>query len=285
MGVVYRARDTRLEREVAIKTLPDDVAADPERRARFEREARSLAALSHPNIASIFGFEQAGSAHLLVMELVEGETLADWIARGPIAIDRALPLFLQIAAGLEVAHAKGIIHRDLKPANIKISASASSGSRELKAGAVKILDFGLAKALAPNEGAAMAAVATQSPTLTLQATMRGELLGTAAYMSPEQAQGEPADQRADLWAFGVCLLEALTGRPVFRGANASLVLASVLKDEPDLASLPAASPAAVRRLLRRCLEKDRHQRLRDIADARLELEEALAAPAVEASPV
>src|SRR5262245_3460516 len=184
MGVVYRARDTRLGRDVAIKTLPDEVAADPERRARFEREARALAALSHPNVAAVFGFEQAGSAHLLVMELVEGETLADWIARGPIPIERAVPLFLQIAAGIEAAHAKGIIHRDLKPANIKIAGSAGSGatSREIKPGAVKILDFGLAKALATEgEARAMAAGASHSPTLTLQATMRGELLGTAGY--------------------------------------------------------------------------------------------------------
>jgi serine/threonine-protein kinase len=284
MGVVYRARDTKLGRDVAIKTLPDDVAADGDRRSRFEREARALAALAHPNIASIFGFEQAGAAHLLVMELVEGETLADWIARGPIAVERAIPLFLQIAAGLEAAHAKGIVHRDLKPANIKIAASATSSSREIKPGAVKILDFGLAKALAPASGAP-AASESHSPTLTLQATMRGELLGTAAYMSPEQAQGEPADERADIWAFGVCLLETLTGRRVFKGANASLVLASVLKDEPDLSALPPAAPAPLRRLLRRCLEKDRDKRLHDIADARLELEEAMVAPAADPEPV
>jgi eukaryotic-like serine/threonine-protein kinase len=161
--------------------------------------------LNHVNVASVYGFEQAGAAHLLVMELVPGETLADWIARGPIAVERALPLFLQIAAGLEAAHAKGIVHRDLKPANIKISASA--GTREIRPGAVKILDFGLAKALAP-QAEARAVGASNSPTLTLEATMRGELLGTAAYMSPEQAEGEPADARADIWAFGVCLYEA-----------------------------------------------------------------------------
>ncbi len=274
MGVVYRARDAKLGRDVAIKTLPEDVAVDPERLARFEREARMLAALNHPNIATVYGFEQADATHFLTMEVVEGATLADRIERGPIPLEQALPLFIQIAEGLEAAHAKGIIHRDLKPANIKIEAGTRSG-------AVKILDFGLAKALAPSEGAGPAAGASHSPTLTLQATMRGELLGTAAYMSPEQAEGEPADERADIWAFGVCLLEALTGRRVFSGANASRVLASVLKDEPDFAALPPSTPQAVRRLLRRCLVKGRERRLRDVGDARLEIEEAMSTPAAE----
>ncbi len=278
--MVYRARDAKLGRDVAIKMLPEDVAVDPERLARFEREARMLAALNHPNIATVYGFEQAEATHFLSMEVVEGATLADRIERGPIPLEQALPLFIQIAEGLEAAHAKGIIHRDLKPANIKIEAGCGSGTRP---GAVKILDFGLAKALAPSEGAVLAA-ASHSPTLTLQATMRGELLGTAAYMSPEQAEGEPADERADIWAFGVCLLEALTGRRVFSGANASRVLASVLKDEPDFAALPPSTPQAVRRLLRRCLVKDRDQRLHDIADARLELEETIAPPAQEREP-
>src|SRR5262245_1290551 len=199
MGVVYRARDSRLGRDVAIKTLPESVAADPDRLARFEREARALAALNHPNIATLYGFEQADATHFLTMEVVEGATLADRIARGPIPFEQALRLFIQIAEGLEAAHAKGIIHRDLKPANIKIGAGANSG--EVRPGAVKILDFGLAKALVPDEPA-MATGASQSPTLTLQATVRGEILGTAAYMSPEQAQGLAADPRADIWAFG-----------------------------------------------------------------------------------
>ena len=281
MGVVYRARDAKLGRDVAIKMLPEDVAVDPERLARFEREARMLAALNHPNIATVYGFEQADATHFLTMEVVEGATLADRIERGPIPLEQALPLFIQIAEGLEAAHAKGIIHRDLKPANIKIEAGGGSGTRP---GAVKILDFGLAKALMP-EVEARSVGASHSPTLTLQATMRGEILGTAAYMSPEQAQGLPADQRADIWAFGVCLLEALTGRRVFNGANASFVLASVLKDEPDLGALPPSTPPVVRRLLRRCLEKNRERRLHDIADARLELEEAMAAPAAEPEPV
>jgi serine/threonine-protein kinase len=282
MGVVYRARDVKLGRDVAIKTLPEAVAADPDRLARFEREARALAALNHPNVATIYGFERADATHFLTMEVVEGATLADRIERGPIPLEQALRLFIQIAEGLEAAHAKGIIHRDLKPANIKIGAGASSG--EVRPGAVKILDFGLAKALTP-EGERMAAGASHSPTLTRQATMRGEILGTAAYMSPEQAQGQPADERADIWAFGACLLESLTGRRAFGGDNASLVLASVLKDEPDWGALPASTPPAVRRLLRRCLEKKRDRRLHDIADARLDLEEALAAPFAESAPV
>jgi serine/threonine-protein kinase len=277
MGVVYRARDTRLGRDVAIKTLPDDVAADPERLARFEREARALAALNHPNIATIYGFERAGTTHFLTMEVVEGATLAERIERGPIPVEQALPIFVQIAEGLEAAHAKGIIHRDLKPANIKIAA----GGAGARADTVKILDFGLAKTLAPSEEAVLAAGASDAPTLTLGATVRGELLGTAAYMSPEQAVGEPADERADIWAFGVCLFEALTGRRPFRGANQSQVLASVLKDEPDFAALPPSTPMAARRLLRRCLEKKRERRLHSIADARLDIEEAMSTPAAE----
>ena len=282
MGEVFRARDSKLGREVAIKVLPEDVASDPDRLARFEREARALAALNHNNVATLFAFEEDGGTHFLSMEIVEGDTLEDRIARGPIPIDEALELFLAIASGLEAAHAKGIVHRDLKPANIKVGGSHSStsggGSGGTSASGVKILDFGLAKALAVEDGAA-APELSQSPTLTLAATMRGEILGTAAYMSPEQAQGEPADARADIWAFGVCLLEALSGKQVFEGTNHSLVLASVLKDEPDLEALPAGTPAVLRRVLRRCLEKDRDRRLRDIGDVRLELEEAVGAPA------
>ena len=195
MGEVYRARDTKLGREVAIKVLPEGFSDEPERIARFEREAKVLASLNHNNIATLHGFETEGSKQFLVMELVEGETLAERIKRGAVPVEEALPLFLQIAEGLEAAHEKGVIHRDLKPANIKVSDD----------GKVKILDFGLAKAMAPQEPASSDPGLSQSPTLTLAATQRGEILGTAAYMSPEQAKGKTVDQRTDLWAFGACL--------------------------------------------------------------------------------
>ena len=263
MGEVYRAKDTKLGREVAIKLLLDEVSADPERLARFEREARVLASLNHNNIATLHGFEKEGDTSFLVMELVEGETLADRIKRGAIPVDEALPLFIQIAEGLEAAHEKGVIHRDLKPANIKVTAN----------GQVKILDFGLAKAMAPEVDTGDPAM-SQSPTLTLAATQRGEILGTAAYMSPEQASGEPTDKRTDIWAFGACLFEALSGRRTFGGDKMSIVLASVLKDEPDFALLDPTTPRAARRVLRSCLEKDPALRLHDIADGRLELERA-----------
>jgi serine/threonine protein kinase len=272
MGEVYRARDTKLGREVAIKLLLDDVSADPERLARFEREARVLASLNHNNIATLYGFEKDGDTSFLVMEVVEGETLADRIARGPIAVHDALPLFLQIAEGLEAAHEKGVIHRDLKPANIKVSDDGASSSNR-----VKILDFGLAKAIAPEVERGDSAM-SMSPTLTLAATQRGEILGTAAYMSPEQASGKPIDKRTDVWAFGVCLYEALTGRRTFQADDAPNVLAAVLRDEVKWADLPANVPAAIRRLLRRCLERDRRRRLQDIGDARIELQDSLAAP-------
>jgi hypothetical protein len=270
MGEVYRARDTKLGREVAIKVMPDELARDAERLARFEREARVLAALNHGNIATLYGAETEAGAGFLVMELVEGETLADRIERGALPVGEALPLFLQIAEGLEAAHARGVIHRDLKPANLKINLE----------GVAKILDFGLAKALAPEPAAASGdAALSASPTLTLQATRRGEILGTAAYMSPEQARGLESDPRADVWGFGCCLYEALTGRRPFSGEDAAQTLASVLKDEPDWSALPAELPANVAVLLRRCLEKSRRSRLQSIADARLELAETLAAPA------
>src|SRR4051812_3927266 len=264
MGEVYRATDTNLKRQVAIKVLPPTFAADADRLARFQREAEVLAALNHPNIAHIHGLEKSDGTIALVMELVEGPTLADRIANGPIPIDEALPIAKQIADALEAAHAQGIIHRDLKPANIKVRPD----------GVVKILDFGLAKAMDPV--GASATNATMSPTLSMHATQAGIILGTAAYMSPEQARGSAADKRADLWALGVVLYEMLTGTRLFEGATISDTLASVLKTEADWGALPAATPPSMRRLLRRCLEKDRKRRLADAADARLEIEEAMA---------
>ncbi|HVS64106.1 MAG TPA: protein kinase [Thermoanaerobaculia bacterium] len=265
MGEVYRARDTRLGREVAIKLLLGEVAADPDRLARFEREARVLASLNHVNVATLYGFETAGDASFLVMELVEGETLAERIARGRVPPDEAISIFLRIADGLEAAHEKGIVHRDLKPANVKLSPDDG----------VKILDFGLAKALTPEgrEDASRSDSLSVSPTLTLAATRRGVVLGTAAYMAPEQAKGGEVDRRADVWAFGACLFEALAGRRAFGGRDATEVMAAALTLEPAWAALPPVAPS-LRRLLARCLTKDPKRRLRDIADARLDLEEA-----------
>ncbi len=271
MGEVYRARDTRLGREVALKVLPEAFAEDPARMARFEREARLLASLKHPGIATLYGFESEGATQLLVMEVVEGETLAERIQRGPIPIDQAIALFLQIAEALDVAHTSGVIHRDLKPANIKVS----------EEGEVKILDFGLAKAMAPEEPEAELDP-SDSPTLTMAATQRGEVMGTAAYMSPEQAKGKRVDRRADVWAFGACLLETLTGERAFRGLDASELMASVLMLEPAWEALPESTPPRLRELLRRCLEKDPRRRLRDIGDAVYELEQGLASPDHEA---
>jgi serine/threonine-protein kinase len=265
MGEVYRARDTRLNRDVAIKVLPESFAGDAERLARLNREAQVLAALNHPHIAHIHGLEESNGVRALVLELVEGEDLAQRIARGPIPTDEALPIARQIAEALEAAHEQGIIHRDLKPANIKVRPD----------GTVKVLDFGLAKAMDP--AMASTANAMNSPTLSMHATQAGIILGTAAYMSPEQAAGKPVDKRSDLWAFGVVLLEMLTGRPTFGGETTSHVLAAVLKDEPDWTTLPVATPQAIRRLLRRCLEKDRKRRLADAADAKLEIDDALSA--------
>ena len=273
MGEVYRARDTRLGREVAIKLILAEVARDAERLSRFEREARVLASLNHPRIATLHGFESEGDTRFLVMELVEGETLADRIARGPLPVDEAVALFLQIAEGLEAAHEKGVVHRDLKPANVKVSEGGGSGAR------VKILDFGLAKAMAPADAARGSDPAlSASPTMTLAATMRGEILGTAAYMSPEQASGKVVDKRADIWAFGVCLYEALTGRRPFHGEDAANTLASVLRDPIDLDALPAGCPPRLRGVIERCLVRDAHNRLRDIGDARVEMQ-ALASDA------
>ena len=261
MGVVYRATDTRLGRAVAIKALPAEVANDRKRLTRFEREAKLLASLNHQNIATIFGFEEHGGERYLVMELAEGDTLAELIARGPIAIDDALQIAGQIADGLEAAHERGIIHRDLKPANIVVS----------PAGKVKILDFGLARDLEPVLGGAGF---DESPTLTAQMTAAGTLLGTAAYMSPEQARGRAVDTRADIWAFGVVLWEMLVGRRLFSGQSANDVIAGVLRDAPDWQVLPGNLPPGVNRLLRRCLRRDPARRLRHIGDARIEIEEA-----------
>src|SRR5437867_8009829 len=250
MGEVYRARDTTLGRDVAIKILPRHFTADPERLARFEREARMLAALNHPNVGAIYGLEAAaGGIRALVLELVEGETVADRIQRGPVPVTDALTIARQIADALDAAHERGIVHRDLKPANVKITPD----------GVVKVLDFGLAKAA----GGDATPDLSQSPTLMVGVTRDGIILGTAAYMSPEQAKGRPVDKRADLWAFGAVLYELLTGRRAFTGEGVSDTLAHVLMTEPDWTALPATTPASIRRLLRRCLAKDRKRRLAD----------------------
>ncbi|MCC7180981.1 MAG: serine/threonine protein kinase [Acidobacteria bacterium] len=252
MGEVFRARDTRLKREVALKILPPTVAIDHDRVARFEREAEMLAALNHPNIAQIHGVVDAdpstgsgpGPVTALVMELVEGEDLAARIARGPVAVDEALPIARQIADALEAAHERGIIHRDLKPANIKVRPD----------GTVKVLDFGLARADATGPDSAMSAVT--SPAMTMQ----GVIIGTAAYMSPEQARGKPVDRRADVWAYGAVLFEMLTGKRPFDGSDATDTIAAVLRSEPDWQLLPGDLPEPVRMLIRRCLDKDPQRR-------------------------
>ncbi len=274
MGEVYRARDTKLQRDVAIKVLPESFANDPDRLARFQREAQVLASLNHPNIGGIHGFEESGGVRALVMELVEGEDLSTRIARGPIPIDEALPIAKQIAEALEAAHEQGIIHRDLKPANIKVRGD----------GTVKVLDFGLAKAIDPLSSSAAAAALANSPTITTPAALTGAgvILGTAAYMSPEQAKGRAADRRSDIWAFGVVLFEMLTGRRAIQSENVPEALASILTREPDWSTLPADTPPLIRRLLRRCLEKDRKRRLADIADARLEIDDALSGSHIDA---
>jgi eukaryotic-like serine/threonine-protein kinase len=286
MGEVYRSRDTKLGREVALKVLPAAFAADAERFARFEREAKLLASLNHTNIASIYGFEDSSGVHALVMELVEGQTLAERIGgadarnaaqktaglkssatqarqNGPIPLDEALEIAKQIGEGLEYAHERGIVHRDLKPANVKITPD----------GVVKILDFGLAKAL--EGGAATANDPSPSPTLSHLATQAGIILGTAAYMAPEQAKGKPVDRRADIWAFGCVLYEMLTGRRAFSGETMSDVLAAVIMKDPDWSALSGTTPPAIERLIRRCLVKDPKQRLRDVGDARIAVEETV----------
>jgi len=260
MGEVYRATDTNLKRQVAIKVLPQTVGTDPERLARFQREAEVLAALNHPNIAHIHGLEKSDGTLALVMELVEGPTLADRIARGAIPLDDALTIAKQITEALEAAHEQGIIHRDLKPANIKVRPD----------GTVKVLDFGLAKAMDP--AGAASADAMNSPTLTVRATQVGTIIGTAAYMPPEQATGRPVDSRADIWAFGVVCFEMLTGKPLFAGDTIGETVAAVLRDEIDWAALPAATPDRVRRLLTRCLDRSVKQRLQAIGEARIVLD-------------
>jgi serine/threonine-protein kinase len=271
MGEVYRARDSRLKRDVAIKVLPDAFARDPERLARFEREAEVLATLNHPNIAAVYGFEESEDANGIVLELVEGPTLADRIARSAIPIEDALPIAMQIVDAMIAAHEKGIIHRDLKPANIKVTPD----------GKVKVLDFGLAKA-SDSTGSSSLNV-TAMPTITTPAMMTGVgvVLGTAAYMAPEQARGRAVDARADIWAFGALLFEMLTGSRAFPGDDVTETIANIVKSEPDWNALPANCSVALRALLRRCLNKDPDRRLRHIADARFNLEDAetLALPA------
>ncbi len=273
MGKVWRAHHTGLKRDDALKVLPDAFATDADRLARFRREAQVLASLNHPNIAHVHGLEQSDGVQALVMELVEGPTLADRIAQGPIPVDEALPIAEQIAEALEAAHEQGIIHRDLKPANIKVRPD----------GTVKVLDFGLAKALEPVSG--MPIDATASPTITSPAMMTGVgvLLGTAAYMSPEQARGKAVDKRSDVWAFGCVLYEMATGRRAFEGENVSITLAAVMTKEPDWAALPASAASALRRLLRSCLEKDPRRRLQAMGDARLEIERLLSGAPEEAA--
>ena len=273
MGEVYRARDSRLNRDVALKVLPLNVSGDPERLARFTREAQVLASLNHPNIGGIHGLEHDGGRQALVLELVEGPTLGDRIAQGALPLGEALAIARQVAEALEAAHDHGIVHRDLKPANIKLKAD----------GTVKVLDFGLAKASAVPDAASVAGTidVTASPTMISPATMTsaGMILGTAAYMSPEQARGKAVDRRTDIWAFGCVLYEMLTGRRTFEGDAVTDTLAGILRGEPDWNALPASTPPVVRRLLRRCLEKDVRQRLQSIGDARIEIGEALASPA------
>ena len=272
MGEVYRARDTKLNRDVALKVLPEAFVLDPDRLARFKREAQVLASLNHPSIAAIYGLEESNGVQALVLELVEGPTLLDRISQGPIPLDDALPVAKQIAEALEAAHERGIIHRDLKPANIKVRHD----------GTVKVLDFGLAKALAPVAAGMAGDELSHSPTITGPAATRvGVLLGTAAYMSPEQARGQPIDKRTDVWAFACVLYEMLTGQAAFPGTDISEVLAAVIKSEPAWSALPTATPWKLQALLRRCLQKAPRQRLHDIADARLEIDETLAAPASE----
>ena len=265
MGEVYRARDSKLGRVVAVKLLLETVAADPDRVARFEREAKSLAALNHPHIAALYGLEQSSGRHFLVMELVEGETLAERIARGPLPLEQALSVALQIADALEAAHEKGIVHRDLKPANVKITPDEK----------VKVLDFGLAKAMETESAVSNLA---HSPTLSMMATQAGVILGTAAYMSPEQAKGRPADQRSDVFSFGVVLYEMLTGRQPFQGETAPEILASVLIREPELSGLPPNLNPRLPDLLKRCLDKNPKRRWQAIGDVRAELETIAANP-------
>ncbi len=271
MGEVYRAKDTKLKRDVAIKVLPAALAHDPERLARFEREARLLASLDHPNIGAIYGLEESAGTRALILALVEGPTLADRIAAGPIPLEEVIHIAQQMADALEYAHDRGVIHRDLKPANVKITPE----------GTVKVLDFGLAKALTAESDASSRSSAnspTMSPTLTMRATQAGMILGTAAYMAPEQAKGKTVDRRADIWAFGVVLFEMLTGEQLFTGDTAAEIIASTIKEEPKLERLPTSTPPVIRQLIERCLNKDPKQRLQAIGEARIAIQKFLANP-------
>src|SRR5262245_14503328 len=261
MGEVYRARDTKLKREVAIKILPDEFSRDPARVSRFQREAEVLASLNHPNIAAIYDVQEAEMARFLVLELVEGETLAERIRRGAIPVEDALDIAKHICDALEAAHEKGVVHRDLKPSNIKLTHD----------GKVKVLDFGLAKAFQEDRPPTL----SNSPTLT-GASVPGVILGTAAYMSPEQARGKEADRSSDIWAFGCVLYEMLTGHATFQGETIREIVGEVFQAEPDWRQLPPNTPEAIRRLLRRCLQKDRTRRLKSADAAGIEIEEALA---------
>jgi serine/threonine protein kinase len=265
MGEVYQAKDTKLGRDVAIKVLPEEFALDKDRVTRFQREAKLLASLNHPNIAAIHGLEESEGTHFLVMELIEGDTLRDRIKSGPIPVEESLKLALQMAEALEAAHEKGVIHRDLKPANIKVTPD----------GKVKILDFGLAKAYVGDQENMSP---MDSPTISAAATQQGVILGTAAYMSPEQARGKPVDKRADIWAFGCVLFEMLTGQAAFQGEDVSETLASVIKGDSNLALLPENIHPRVREVITRCLQKDMRKRYSSIGDARYEIEQALSDP-------
>ena len=273
MGQVWQATDTQLGREVALKILPDAFAADPDRLARFKREAQILASLNHPNIAAIYGIEEAEGTRALVLELVEGPTLADRISKGPIPLDEALPIAKQIAAALEAAHEQGVIHRDLKPANIKVKDD----------GTVKVLDFGLAKAFQPDMGHPGL---SQSPTisLTAAATQMGVILGTAAYMAPEQAKGKVVDKRADVWAFGAVFYEMLTGQRPFTGKDVSDTLAAVLRIDADFDALPAETPLRLRQVLKVCLQREPKARIRDIGDVSLAMDGTFDTPVQETIP-
>ena len=272
MGEVYRARDTKLGRDVAIKVLPQEFAKDKERLARFEREAKLLASLNHPNIASIYGLEESDGVKALVLELVEGPTLAERIAEGPIPVEEALSIARQMAEALEAGHETGVIHRDLKPANVKLKDD----------GTVKVLDYGLAKALEGDAPAVTDSELSQSPTLTRHGTQIGVILGTAAYMSPEQAKGKRVDRRTDVWAFGAVVYELLTGKRAFGGEDVSDTLAAVLRAEPDFDALPVDTPETLRALLRASLAKESKRRLRDMGDARLAIDGVFE---TEAAPV
>jgi serine/threonine protein kinase len=276
MGVVYRAKDRKLGREVAIKVLPQEFSQDWERLARFEREAKLLASLNHPNIAAIYGLEKSEGRDFLVLELAEGKTLAERIVTRSLETQETLKICHQIAEALEAAHEKGIIHRDLKPANIKVTSD----------GKVKVLDFGLAKAFeTAASGEAQGVDLSKSPTITVESSRSGVILGTAAYMSPEQARGRPLDKRTDIWSFGCVLFEALTGEKAYTGDTISDSIAAILKCEPDWKAIPETTPLKLRNLLRRCLQKDPHNRLHDIADARIELQDVLSGPPEEIAPV